>query len=111
MHAARLPRSYARLPYLIAATVVGVVCVFGAALYAVDRYLVARTGEALAVIAAEIADQLDHTLFERYGDINVAAGVLAPSMHDAAAVDRYIHLIEEAYSQYRWVGVTDAQGR
>jgi PAS domain S-box-containing protein len=111
MHASRLPRSYTRLPYLIAATVVGVVCVFGAALYAVDRYLVARTGEALAVIAAEIADQLDHTLFERYGDINVAARVLAPSMHDPVAVDRYIHLIEEAYSQYRWIGVTDAQGR
>ncbi|MDH4186146.1 MAG: PAS domain S-box protein [Nitrospira sp.] len=111
MDVSRSSSSYTRLPHLIAAIMVVVVLVCSVALYAVNRYLLTRTGEGLAVIAAEIADQLDQTLFERYGNIAVAARVLAPAMHDPAGLTRHLHFLEDAYPQYRWIGVTDASGR
>ncbi|MDH5640792.1 MAG: PAS domain S-box protein, partial [Nitrospira sp.] len=106
-----LLRLYARLPLLIVVSIALAIGLIGSGLYLVERQLLAKTGEQLMVLASEIADQLDHVLFERYGDIQIAAKVLAPIMQDRAELDRYLHLLEEQYIQYRWLAVTDGNGR
>ncbi|MDH5668195.1 MAG: PAS domain S-box protein [Nitrospira sp.] len=106
-----LLRWYARLHLLVAVVIVLSIGLIGASLYLVERQFLTKTGEQLTVLASEIAEQLDHVLFERYGDIQIAAKVLAPIMRDQAGLDRYLRLLEEQYVQYRWLAVTDENGR
>jgi PAS domain S-box-containing protein len=83
----------------------------GLTLYYVENYLIASTGEALALAAADIADKLDQILYERYGDIRVLAQASVFREGDPAAKSKYLVKVKEAYRYYLWLGVTDANGR
>lgn len=104
-------RTYRRLLWLTAVIIVGALLAGAATLFYLESCLVAAKGEALAVLAADVANQLDQTLFERYGDIHVMASTLSASLRSPEAQTRYLHDLKETYLYYRWLGVTDAAGR
>jgi PAS domain S-box-containing protein len=82
------------------------------ALHYIETRLVGAAGESLSVAAAEIADKLDRLLFERYGDIQVAARAFGHRMSDTAYLYSYLAWVQRSYSpMYLWLGVTDQRGR
>lgn len=102
---------YRWLPLLIAIMTATALGTGSLILHFLEIRLVATTGESLALLAADVADKLDQTLFERYGDIKIMARLLGSSVYGAEARTRYLNEVKEAYLHYRWLGVTDATGR
>ncbi|TAJ25428.1 MAG: response regulator [Nitrospirae bacterium] len=103
-------RTSRRLLWLTAGIIVGMLLVGAATLFYLESRLVAMKGEALAVLAVNMADKLDQTLFERYGDIRVLARGLS-TIRSPEAQTRYLYLFKDVYHYYHWLGVTDARGR
>ena len=79
------------------------------ALYYIERRLVTTTGETLALAAANIADKLDLILYERSRDVQKAAKALR--RHDVASLTEHIVWMKRTDPSYRWLAVTDANGR
>jgi PAS domain S-box-containing protein len=79
------------------------------ALYYLERRLVTTTGETLALAAANIADKLDLILYERSRDVQKAAKALR--RHDVASLTEYLVWMKRTDPGYRWLAVTDANGR
>ena len=104
-------RLYARLPTLILGIVAVAVIVALGLIESAKERLIAGAGERLALAAADIAEKLDRVLFERYGDIRLMARATVFQGHDTAAMTGYLNEIQQAYSVYQWIGVTDATGR
>lgn len=109
-------KPHARSPYawlqalIIVMTLVALVT--GAvALHYVETHLLARTGETLALTAGEIADKLDQSLSDRYGDVLVAGQAPIFQSRDTASMTAYLKAMKEADPAYLWLGVTDARGR
>ncbi|MEW6542920.1 MAG: PAS domain S-box protein [Nitrospirota bacterium] len=103
--------AYRWLPFLIAAMTATVMIVGSLALHYLETRLVTSTGESLTVLAADVADKLDHVLFERYGDAQMMADAFPEKMRNPAALAKYLDGMKERYPLYRWLGVTDAAGR
>lgn len=104
-------RRYRRLPALLILLALVTLATAAGSLSYVRARLLADAGQRLAMAAADIADALDRVLFERYGDTQVMADTLAPSMGNPQAVTRHLNRIKERYLLYRWLGVADATGR
>ena len=102
---------YRWLPLLIAAITAITLGIGAFALHRIETRMVATMGESLALLATDIADKLDHVLFERYADAHIMADVASAKMRDPAALTRYLNQAQERYLLYRWIGVTDANGR
>ena len=109
---ARSRRPYTWLQVLMIVMTVVAVAIGTLALYYIETRLVATAGESLSLTAAEIADKLDRLLFERYGDVQVAAKAFGRRMSDTASLNSYLARIKQSYSpMYLWLGVTDQRGR
>ena len=104
-------RPYAALPVIMMVMMVTALGTGSATLKYVENHLVASTGESLALAAADIADKLDRTLSERYGDIRVLAQAPVFRGRDAAAKTAFLQTIKAAYPYYIWLAVIDANGR
>ncbi len=104
-------RRYQWLPGLIAGIVLVVLMVGGIGIQDGRRRMVAQAGERLALAATDIAEKLDRVLFERYGDVRLMAHASVLQGRDAGAGMAYLAEVQEAYPVYRWIVVTDAQGR
>jgi PAS domain S-box-containing protein len=104
-------RSYAWLPALIIGMTVVALIIGVITLYYIQNRLIASTGEALALAAADIADKLDRILYERYADIEVLAQTPVLRGGDLAAKSKYLVKTKEAHRYYHWLGVTDSNGR
>jgi|CXWL01.1.fsa_nt_gi PAS domain S-box-containing protein len=105
-------RSHARwLWTLIVAITLVAILMGGIALHYVETSLVASAGESLTLAAVDIADKLDMLMVERYGDIQLLSQSLVFQGRDHTAMTRRLRSLLEAYSVYRWAGVTDAEGR
>ena len=76
-----------------------------------EQRFIATTGEAVAVVAADIADSIDLLLFERYGDIQVLADIVNAKPEGGARQAELFATIKRAYPLYLWIGVTNAEGR
>ena len=83
----------------------------GVSLAMMERYLINVAGDNLALLAENIADKLDQTLFERYGDIQVNSVTIASSMKDPDELRRVLNRLKETYLYYRRLTVTDVSGR
>nr|MBI3611965.1 response regulator [Nitrospirota bacterium] len=105
----RTPYAWIRIMILVLA--VGALVVGGIVLQYVEASLVASTGESLALAAADIADKLDRTLSERYGDIKALAQSPIIQGHDNPAKANALKIMKEMHPYYLWLAVTDAQGR
>ena len=94
-----------------------VVTVFGAALlglsglWMIERELVARAGESLALGAMEVAGKLDSMLRERDGDIEILAAAPQVRSPDAVQVADHLRVVQRAYSVYARLAVADRAGR
>ena len=79
------------------------------ALYYLEVRLVATTGGSLAFSAGNIADKLDLVLYERSRDVQKAAKALR--QHNIPSLTEYLVWMKRTDPSYRWLAVTDAQGR
>jgi signal transduction histidine kinase/ActR/RegA family two-component response regulator len=100
-----------RLMLLIMGSVAATVLVGLLVLTYLQRDLIGRAGENLAVVAVGTANKLDRTFFERYGDIHMFARTFAIGMDNSAEMTTYLNWMQKTYRVYRWIGVTDATGR
>ena len=108
----QLPKSpYQWLSWLRILIVIGVLGHAAVAVHQLEKQTVEAVGESLARVAADIADKLDLLLFERYGDIQTMAKSEVFLGRDAQAMNNYLDLLHRAYPIYRWLAVTDPQGR
>ena len=91
-------RVYAWLPVFLVVMVAVALAIGGLTLNYVERYLVAMAGESLALAAADIADELDRILYERYGDIQVLAQTPLMQGGDPATRSSYLGAMKAAWS-------------
>ena len=76
-----------------------------------EQRFIATTGEAVALVAADIADNIDLLLFERYGDIQVLADIVNPKAQAESGQAEFFATVKRAYPLYLWIGVANADGR
>lgn len=76
-----------------------------------EQRFIATTGEAVAVVAADIADNIDLLLFERYGDIQVLADIVNAKPEGESGQAELFATVNRAYPLYLWIGVANAEGR
>ena len=106
-----MPAAYARLPLAIV-LFIGVALLIGyAALTYLERFMVASTGQTLAVTAKNIVEATDWVLAERYGDIQAMAQNPVVIDGDPRAIEAYLRSVQRTSSIYLWIGVTDSNGR
>jgi PAS domain S-box-containing protein len=103
--------SYQWLSWLRILIVFGVVIYAAVAVHHIETHTVDAAGKSLARVAADMADKLDLLLFERYGDMQTMAKSEVFRNGDISAIDNYLALLHQAYPIYRWLAVTDADGR
>jgi PAS domain S-box-containing protein len=77
----------------------------------IETRMVATAGESLAGIAAEVSDKLDRFLFERHGDVQMITRALSARPHDREFQSSYLAWMKASYSDYLWLGITNAQGQ
>ncbi len=80
-------------------------------LHYVEESLVTSSGYSLTLAAVDIADKLDMQMTERYGDIHLLSRSLVFQGNDQPEKRKRLLALLETYPVYRWVGVTDEQGR
>jgi signal transduction histidine kinase/DNA-binding response OmpR family regulator len=105
------PAPYPWLTPVMIVMAVAALAIGSVVLRHIEARLVASSGEALALAAADIADKLDLLLAERYGDMQVMAQAKIFHERDIAAMTRHLTALMEAYPVYVWMGVTDTRGR
>ena len=76
-----------------------------------ERRFIATSGEAVAVVAADIADSIDLFLVERYGDIQILADVVKIQAQKKPGQVALFETVKRAYPSYLWIGVANADGR
>lgn len=98
-------------PFILSAVVLETLVLGAVALWLVERELIARAGESLAIGAVEVADKLDTTFRERHGDLEMIAA--APSLQNAnpAVVGLYLETFRRAYPVYSRLVVTNRTGK
>ncbi|MEX1221743.1 MAG: diguanylate cyclase [Idiomarina sp.] len=72
-----------------------------------------QAGSNLADVAYQMSDKLERGMFERYRDIQVAASLVAKLQQDGdtEAMRRLLNRLQTTYSDYAWIGLTDAEGK
>lgn len=109
----RSPDRYGWLPLLVilATGVASFAVLLG--LSKLEDHLISRTGRDLQWTAMEIAEKLDLLLFERYGDMRIAAATLEEIKQDpnSAQWERHLKEVQRAYPLYAWIGVLNEKGR
>ena len=82
-----------------------------AALWLVERELIARAGESLAIGAVEVADKLDTMFQERTGDIEMLAAAPQVQGPNAVAIRAYLTIVHRVYPVYSRLVVTNRKGQ
>ena len=111
MSEATAPRPYSWLPVLIMVLPVLTMAIGGIALRYIETRMVATAGETLALTAAEVADKLDRVLFERHGDVQMITRAFSAQPDDREFQSAYLAWTKTSYTDYLWVGVTNARGQ
>ena len=105
------PRPYAWFPTLIVIMTVATLAVSATMLHYIEVRMVATAGETLALTAAEVSNQLDRVLHERYGDVQMLARTFSAQPDNRAFQSAYLAWMKTSYSDYDWIGVTNARGQ
>ena len=108
---ATAPRPYSWLPVLITVMTVVTLAITATALRYIETRMVATVGETLALTAAEVSDKVDRVLFERYGDVQMIARAFSAQPDDREFQSAYLAWTKKSYTDYLWVGVTNARGQ
>jgi signal transduction histidine kinase len=90
------------------------VVVFGVTIHVITSGQIKQhVGTALMHLAAEMADKLDRSLFERYREISLIASTheaLRNPVTSLQAQRTLLESIQQTYPHYAWIGITDAKG-
>ncbi|RUO63975.1 diguanylate cyclase (GGDEF) domain-containing protein [Pseudidiomarina planktonica] len=72
-----------------------------------------QAGNSLADVAYQMSDKLERGMFERYRDIQVAASLVAKLQleNNTEGMQRLLNRLQTTYSDYAWIGLTDAEGK
>jgi PAS domain S-box-containing protein len=73
-----------------------------------DR-IVESEGAHLSLLAVDFAEQMDSLLFERQGDLQVAA-ILLRANQNPRTLTPYLTTLKEQYGVYQWLAIADAAG-
>lgn len=111
MHRQPSQQRYTWLPWLLAAMLGSTVVIGALVLRYAEEHLLLATANGLTLLAADLADKLDQTLFERYADLQIAKNHFVDSARDARSRAQYLSRLKDTYHHYQWLGVTDAHGR
>ncbi len=111
MSEATAPRTYSWLPILISVLPVVMLTIGAIAFRYVETRMVATAGETLALTAAEVADKLDRVLFERHGDVQMITRAFSAQPDDREFQSAYLAWTKKSYTDYLWIGVTNARGQ
>ena len=111
MSEATAPRPYSWLPVLLGVLTIATLSIGAIAFRYVENRMVATAGETLAHTAAEVSDKLDRFLIERHGDVLMMARTFSVQPQNREFQSAYIAGVKIAYSDYLWIGATDAQGK
>lgn len=104
------PRPYSWLPVLLGVLTIATLSIGTIAFRYVETRMVATAGETLALTAAEVSDKLDRFLTERYGDVLMMTRTFSVQSQDREFQAAYINGVKTAYSDYLWIGATNARG-
>jgi len=111
MSEATAPRPYSWLPVLLGVLTIATLSIGAIAFRYVENRMIATAGETLAHTAAEVSDKLDRFLIERHGDVLMMARTFSVQPQNREFQSAYIAGVKIAYSDYIWIGATDAQGK
>ncbi len=111
MPKAMAPRPYSWLTVLIIVMPVITMAIGGIALRYIETRMVATAGETLALTAAEVSNKLDRVLFERHGDVQMITRAFSAQPDNREFQSAYLAWMKISYSDYLWIGVTNAQGQ
>ncbi|NWF72399.1 MAG: PAS domain S-box protein [Nitrospirae bacterium] len=111
MSETRAPRPYSWLPVLLGVLTVATLSIGSIAFRYVETRMVATAGETLAHTAAEVSDKLDRFLIERHGDALMMARMFSVQPGNREFQSVYIAGAKIAYTDYLWIGATDANGQ
>ncbi len=111
MFEATVPRPYSWLPVIIVVMTVATLAFGATTLHYIETRMVATAGENLTLIAAEVSNKLDRVLFERSGDVQMIARGFSAQPDDREFQSTYLAWMKTSYSDYLWLGVTNAHGQ
>ncbi len=111
MPKATAPRPYSWLTVLIIVMPVITIVIGGIAFRYIETRMVATAGETLALTAAEVSNKLDRVLFERHGDVQMITRAFSAQPDNREFQSAYLAWMKISYSDYLWLGVTNAQGQ
>lgn len=95
---------------VLLAVTLGALILGTAALRLVERELIARAGESLAIGAVEAADRLDAMFRERKGDVEILAADPQLRGSNVGAIRAHLETIQRAYPVYARLTVTSRAG-
>ncbi|HSF67727.1 MAG TPA: histidine kinase dimerization/phospho-acceptor domain-containing protein, partial [Nitrospiraceae bacterium] len=104
-------RPFAWLPILIILMTVATVTIGATMFHYIETRMVATAGETLALTAAQISNELDRVLYERYGDVQMLARAFNSQPENRAFQSSYLAWMKTLYPDYGWIGVTNARGQ
>jgi PAS domain S-box-containing protein len=105
------PRPYSWSPVLISVMAIVTLAIGGIGLHYIETRMVASAGENLTFIAAEVSNRLDRVLYERYGDVQMIARGFSAQPDDREFQSTYLAWMKTSFSDYLWLGVTNARGQ
>ena len=106
-----MDRHHIRLLFLFAMmTMVTLLCI-GWALHTIQQRLIQSSGHTLVQAVTDAASKLDMLLLERSGDIQLLSMSPIAQGQKPETLTPYLRQLLRAYPAYRWIGVTDSQGR
>ena len=111
MSKATAPRPYSWLTILIMVMPVITMAIGIIMLRYIENRMIATAGETLALTAAEVSNKLDRVLFERHGDVQMITRAFSAQPDNRDFQSAYLAWMKMSYSDYLWLGVTDAQGQ
>lgn len=111
MSEATAPRPYSWLTVLIIVMPVITMAIGGIALRYIETRMVATAGETLALTAAEVSNKLDRVLFAQHGDVQMIARAFSAQPDNREFQSTYLAWMKASYSDYLWIGVTNARGQ
>jgi len=111
MPKATAPRPYSWLTVLIIVIPIITMAIGGIALRYIETRMVATAGETLALTAAEVSNKLDRVLFAQHGDVQMIARAFSAQPDNREFQSTYLAWMKASYSDYLWIGVTNARGQ
>jgi two-component system, cell cycle sensor histidine kinase and response regulator CckA len=108
---ATVSRPYSWLQLLIFLMTVFTLVIGSFGFHYIETRMVASAGENLTLIATEVSNRLDRVLFERYGDVQMIARGFSAQPDDREFQSTYLAWMKTSYSDYLWLGVTNARGQ